>query len=106
MLETRVHLGTHVQLFAQEELWARYASSPDSAVSYTPEGFRAPGNRTESFYRAGAAILPWKTRPHRVNACVTNKQVMASQAVSFFGVTEPRRFQPGTYWLLEFQAFL
>jgi hypothetical protein len=46
---------------------------------------------------------PWKDLPHRINAYLTNKQVSAHQRS-----TDPvlQRFQPGTYLLVEFQAFL
>ena len=103
MLEARAQAGGHLQLFAQGELWARFASNPDGAVSFTPEGFGAPGRRTEIFYRAGAALLPWRGLPHRLNAYLTNKQVSARQRSA-----EPvvQRFQPGTYLVVEFQAFL
>ena len=103
MGEARLHLGDHVFLFGQGELWRRVASTTVSTIAFTPEGFAAPGTRTELFYRGGATFLPWATRPHRMNAFVTNKQVQSGVLV-----TDPmiRRFQPGTYVVLEFQAFL
>jgi hypothetical protein len=103
MLETRLRVRARLQLFGQGELWSRFASSTDPVVVVTPEGFRAPGKRTELFYRAGFTLNPWAGRPHRVNAFVTNKQVQAGFQSSDLQV---RRFAPGTYWLLELQAFL
>jgi len=104
MGEARLHfLGEHVFLFGQGELWNRSASTSVSTIAFTPEGFQAPGTRTEVFYRAGATFLPWANLPHRLNGFVTNKQVQSGVLV-----TDPmiRRFQPGTYVVLEFQAFL
>jgi hypothetical protein len=103
MAEARLHLGDHVLLFGQAELWRRAASTSVSTIVYTPEGFAAPGTRTELFYRGGLSFLPWAGYPHRLNAFVTNKQVQSGMVV-----TDPmiRRFQPGTYVVLELQAFL
>jgi hypothetical protein len=103
MGEARLHLGTRVQLFGQGELWYRVATSPDPVVTFTPEGFGAPGQRTELFYRGGASWLPWAGRVHRVNLFVTNKQVQAGRLSS---AQLYNRFQPGRYILLELQAFL
>jgi hypothetical protein len=49
------------------------------------------------------SLLPFAGLPHRLSAFVTNKQVRAA-----YSATEPvsRRFDPGTFWALELEAWL
>ena len=104
MLETRARIGTHVQLFAQGELWSRAASSPAPDVAFTPEGFAAPGTRTELFYRGGASVYPWAGRVHRANFYMTNKQVNGGPMVN--DLVYQRFAVRGPYVVLELQAFM
>jgi hypothetical protein len=103
MLESRLRPEGRVQLFAQGELWLRYASNPNGVIAFTPQGCGTPGRCSELFFRAGLTVRPWQKFVHRVNALITNKQVFAPQRAD---EPVPYRFQPGTYFVVEFQAFL
>jgi hypothetical protein len=103
MLEARARPAARLQLFLQGELWIRFASSPDGTITFTPNGCGAPGRCTDLLFRAGATAKPWRDLPHRINAYLTNKQVSGHQRA-----VDPvlQRFQPGTYLVVELQAFL
>jgi hypothetical protein len=105
MLEARVFLQTHLEAFGELELWQRFASAKTDPprVVYTPDGFRAPGSELRPYYKAGLGFLPWKDKPHRMNAFVTNKQVLSERDVT---TPESLRFEKGHYVLLELEAFL
>lgn len=105
MLEARARLGSHVQLFAEAEEWARTAIGRSDVypVLYTPAGFRAPGTMLRLYYRAGLSVVPFPGLPHRLNAFVTNKQVRGG----YYSVDPVlRRFDSGTFWALEAEAWL
>jgi hypothetical protein len=112
MLEGRGRLTRHLELFAELELWLRYAASRASPrfVLYMPSGFRAPGRELSPHYRAGSSVYPWPEQPHRVNLFITNKQVeTAAFGSSLFErdrIGSVRRYDPGTYVLLELEVFL
>jgi hypothetical protein len=105
MLEVHARLGPYLDLFAEAEEWARHAAGhgTEYPVLYGPDGFRAPGNLLRLYYRTGVSLLPFTGLPHRLSAFVTNKQVRSGYASS-----EPvwRRFDPGTFWALELEAWL
>jgi hypothetical protein len=112
MLEGRGRLSRHLELFAELELWLRYArsSATPELVLYTPSGFRAPGRELSPHYRAGASAYPWAAQPHRVNCFITNKQVESAPLGTGLFERErlgsDRRYDPGTYLLLELEVFL
>jgi len=105
MAEGRGRVGFGVEVFANTELWVRFARSstvPKFAV-YTSEGFRAPGQATNVYYQAGLRYYPWSLLPHRLSVSLTNKQVQAAERP-----TDPvqRRFAPGNFYLLALEAYL
>jgi hypothetical protein len=105
MLEVHARVGSYLDLFAEAEEWARHAAGHSARypVLYSPEGFRAPGNMLRLYYRTGVSVLPFAGLPHRVSAFVTNKQVhggyTSTELVS-------RRFDSGTFWALQLEAWL
>jgi hypothetical protein len=105
MLEVHARLGSYVDLFAEAEEWARHATGHSARypVLYTPEGFRAPGNMLRLYYRTGVSVLPFTGLPHRLSAFVTNKQVRGGY---YFTEEVSRRFDSGTFWALELEAWL
>jgi hypothetical protein len=105
MAEARVTALPQIEIFADGELWLRYAAArgEPGRVVYTPDGFRAPGRALGFFYRAGLSLYPWPAYPHRLNAFLTNKQV-ASGISSADPV--PLRYDPGTYVVFELEAYL
>ncbi len=103
MVEGRARPEARLQLFAQSELWLRYASSSNGVVAFTPQGCSTPGHCSQLLYSAGVTARPWERFPHRLNAFITNKQVLAPLRAD---QTVPFRFKSGTYVVVEFQAFL
>ncbi|MBN1610063.1 MAG: hypothetical protein JW940_25780 [Polyangiaceae bacterium] len=105
MLEVHARLGSYLDLFVEAEEWARHATGhgAEYPVLYSPEGFRAPGNLLRLYYRTGVSLLPFTGLPHRLSAFVTNKQVRGG-----YYATEPisRRFDSGTFWALQLEAWL
>jgi hypothetical protein len=105
MGEGRARLGYGLEVYANTELWIRFARAitVPKFVTYTADGFRAPGQATSFYYQSGLRYYPWSHLPHRASFSVTNKQV---QAATF--ITEPvdRRFAPGSFWLLMGEAYL
>jgi hypothetical protein len=105
MLEGRARIGDYFGVFAEGEFWLRYAAarSTPQIVVYTPSGFRAPGRDLNVYYRAGFSLFPWPELPHRANCFLTNKQVESGIAAA-----DPieQRYDPGTYIVLELEAFL
>lgn len=105
MAEGRTRLGWGLEVYANTELWVRYAraESVPKNVVYVADGSRAPGRSTKFFYQTGLRMYPWDDYPHRASLSMTNKQVntawTANQAVF-------RRFEQGTYFLLMGEVFL
>ncbi|MCK6545988.1 hypothetical protein L6R52_08970 [Myxococcota bacterium] len=87
MLELRVRPIDHLELFADGELWLRFARGGDGKVLVAPDGFVAPGRRLDAYYRVGASLLPWPEHPVRLQTFVTNKHTESGELAS----TEVRR---------------
>jgi hypothetical protein len=105
MGEARARAPFGIEVYADTELWVRYARSatvPEFA-SFTAGGFRAPGESTNFYYQTGVRYYPWSKLPHRASFSVTNKQVQAAWVVTD---AVDRRFAPGTYWILMGEAYL
>jgi hypothetical protein len=90
MVELRARPSDYIELFADGELWLRFARGGEK-VLVAPDGFVAPGRRLDAYYRVGAALLPWPEHPVRLRAFVTNKHTESGELAS----TEvSRRFLP------------
>jgi hypothetical protein len=105
MGEGRARLGFGLEVYANTELWVRYAraSTVPKFVVYTADGFRAPGRDTRFYYQTGLRYYPWSQLPHRVSLSVTNKQVQAGQVITD---QVERRFAPGHFYVLAVEAYL
>lgn len=105
MGEGRSRLGSNFEVYANTEVWVRYAraSTLPKFATFTANGFRAPGRDTHLYYDAGLRYYPWPQLPHRLSASVTNKQAQVS-----WSVTDPveRRFAPGNFYVLKVEAYL
>lgn len=73
-----------LELFLNFEVIQRYARSQTVPrfVVYTPDGFRAPGERLRAFYEAGVRIYPFKALPHRGSFSVTNHGVNTGTSIT------------------------
>ena len=104
MLEGRVRPFSVLELFAEVELWWRYAlaRSATTPPATTPQGFEAPGSDLSAYYRIGLSVYPWPALPHRLSGFLTNKQV---ESAAWSAVPQLRRYDPGTYLVVELEAF-
>ena len=105
MGEARARAPFGIEVYADTELWVRYARSATvpQFASFTAGGFRAPGESTNFYYQSGIRYYPWSKLPHRASFSVSNKQVQAAWVVTD---AVERRFAPGTYWILMGEAYL
>jgi len=105
MAEGRARLGWGIEVYANTELWVRYARADGipKKVVYVADGTRAPGQSTSFFYQSGLRVYPWDRFPHRASLSMTNKQVMALWTATS---ATTRRFDEGTFVLLMGEVFL
>ena len=105
MYEVRVRPWDRWELFGNAELWLRFAAARHEPrwVAFTPDGFRAPGSRASPFYDVGLRFYPWVHLPHRAATYLTNKQAISGEQATD---AVPRRFQTGTYLVIELEAYL
>ncbi len=83
MFEGQYRVGK-VDIFAELEWWIRTASDvrEPSRLVVDRAGDSFPGVLPKTYYKFGAALLPFSKQPHRVSLYVSNKAVMSYSRVT------------------------
>jgi hypothetical protein len=84
MGEGRVRLFQGLEPFLNLEVIQRYARSQTVPrfVVYTPDGFRAPGQRLRAFFEGGVRVYPFKGLPHRGTFSVSNHGINTGDRIT------------------------
>lgn len=107
MAEGRARLFQSFEPYLNLEVIQRYARSKTVPrfVAYTPDGFRAPGERLRGYFESGLRYYPFKKLPHRGVFAVTNHAVDSGVLVTT-PVAERTFYHSGLLYNLTLEAHL
>lgn len=83
VFEGQYHIGKF-NLFAELEWWVRMVSDVQepSRLVKNRRGDSFPGVLTQTYYKVGAALMPFPALPHRIAVYLSNKAVTSYQRVT------------------------